>query len=187
MDKEIKLYGCIGSGGINSFDFQNQLSELEKSGCKNLTIRMHCYGGSVFEGNVIYNALKSSKMSIKIVIDGIAASMASVLLLAVKDVAIAENGFVIVHRPTSGENGDADAHLESAKLLKDMEMNFIKSISQRSKLPERDVKSKWFDSKDHWLNADEAIKYGFATSKVDAVTKELKTLDKGIFASMKLK
>jgi len=187
MDKEIKLYGSIGSGGIDCLGFIKQLSDLEKSGCKNLTIRMHCYGGSVFEGNVIYNSIKESKMSIKIVIDGIAASMASILLLAVKDVAIAENGFVMVHRPTSGENGDADAHIASAKLLQDMEMNFIKSISQRTKLPENDVKSKWFDSKDHWLNADEAIKYGFATRKVDAVAKELKTLDKGVFASMELK
>ncbi|MEI7504813.1 MAG: ATP-dependent Clp protease proteolytic subunit, partial [Paludibacter sp.] len=99
MDKEIKLYGSIGSSGINSFDFSTQLSELEKSGCKSLTIHMHCYGGSVFEGNVIYNALKNSKMSIKIVVDGIAASMASIILLAVKDVDIAENGYVMVHRP----------------------------------------------------------------------------------------
>jgi len=186
MDKEIKLYGSIGSE-INSFDFSKQLSELEKAGCTNLTIHMHCYGGSVFEGNVIYNAIKSSKMSIKIVIDGIAASMASIILLAVKDVAIAENGFVMVHRPTSGGVGDADALLASVKLLNDMETNFIKSISERTNLPENDVKSKWFDSKDHWLNADEAIKYGFANSKVDSVAKQLKTLDKGIFASMELK
>ena len=68
-----------------------------------------------------------------------------------------------------------------------METNFIKSISERTNLPENDVKSKWFDSKDHWLNADEAIKYGFANSKVDSVAKQLKTLDKGIFASMELK
>ena len=187
MDKEIKLYGSIGTGGINSFDFCNQLADLEKSGCKNLTIHMHCYGGSVFEGNVIYNAIKDSKMSIKIVIDGIAASMASILLLAVKDVEIAENGFVMVHRPTAPEIGDADAHLASAKLLQSMEANFINSISARAKLSDEEIKTMWFDGKDHWLNADESIKYGFAFRKVGAVAKELKTLDKGTFASMELK
>jgi ATP-dependent protease ClpP protease subunit len=187
MNKEIKLYGSIGSGEINGIVFSKQLSEIEASGCKNLTIRMHCAGGSVFEGYVIYNALKGSKMHIKIVIDGIAASMASILLLAVKDVAIAENGFVMVHRPSSGEMGDVDAHLAAAKLLKNIESNFIKCISERTKMTENDVKIKWFDGKDHWLNADEAIEYGFASSKVNAVAKQLKTLDKGVFASMEMK
>ncbi|MBL7973062.1 MAG: ATP-dependent Clp protease proteolytic subunit, partial [Prolixibacteraceae bacterium] len=72
-NQEIKVYGDIGYKN-NSSTLINTLTNLEKTGCKELTIRLHCYGGSVFEGNVMFNLLKSSQIKIKIVIDGIAAS-----------------------------------------------------------------------------------------------------------------
>ncbi len=184
MNKEIKLYGEIGTPQLNGNTIVTLFSELESKGVTNLTIHLHCYGGSVIEGNIIYNTIKESPINVKIVIDGVAASMASIIILAANEVEIAENGYIMVHRPTAIEQGDADSHLQAAKLLADMEQNFALYISQRSGLDIEAVKTKWLNGKDNWLNADEALQYGFATRKIQPVTNDLKTLDKNIVALM---
>lgn len=187
MNKEIKLYGEIGTPQLNGNTIVSLFSELESSGVTNLTIHLHCYGGSVIEGNIIYNTIKLSPINVKIIIDGVAASMASIILLAANEVEIAENGYIMIHRPTACEQGDADSHLQAAKLLSDMEKNFAISLSQKSGLKIDEVKRKWLNGTDIWLNADEAVKYGFANRIIQPITIDLKTLDKKVIALMSTK
>lgn len=180
MDKEIKLYGNIGSQAVNSLAFSNTLSEYERKGYSNITIRLHSDGGSVLDGNAMFNAIQNSKMHVKIIIDGIAASMASIVILAADEVEICENAFIMVHRPTGFDDGDADAHFQTSKLLKDIERNFIQLYAKKSGLTPDEVKTKWLDGKDHWLNADEAVKYGFAVRKVPAIAKGVQVTAKNV-------
>ena len=70
---ESKLYGNIGDWWTNGDTFTSFLEELESKGFTELTLRMHCYGGSVFEGNVMANAVSRSSMKIYVTIDGLAA------------------------------------------------------------------------------------------------------------------
>lgn len=174
---EIKLYGDIGSYFANGQSFSQMWELCESKGYEELLIRMHCYGGSVFEGNVIYNILQQPVVKPSVIIDGVAASMGFFMLLAVEDVSIAENGFGMIHRPSAPEFGDADAHLTTAKLLKDMEDNFIARMAERTGMTAEEIKSKWFDGKDYWLNADEMVRYGFAKKKLPATAKSIKVLD----------
>jgi len=177
---ETRLYGNIGGWFANGDTFTSFLEGLETAGFTELTIRWHCYGGSVFEGNVIANAFGRSALKINIIIDGIAASMGCFILpyVPVENISIAENAFGMVHRPSSFDGGDADSHIAAAKLLQDMEANFIKVISERSKKTEDEVKALWFDGKDHWLNADEMVSYGFVGKKVSSIAKNIKELNK---------
>ena len=177
---EVKLYGNIGSWFADGNTFTALLENCEAKGYKDLTIRMHCYGGSVFEGNVIYNAMQRSSLNLTIIIDGVAASMGLYVLPAIAEVYIVENGFGMAHRPSAMEGGDADAHLACAKLLQDMETNFLKTLTERTSMTKDELKAKWFDGKDHWLNADEMVKYGFAKGKVPATAKSIQILDNEI-------
>ena len=102
--------------------------------------------------------------------------MASIIILAADEVEICENAFVMVHRPTGGSGGNADDVTSTAKVLRDMENNFARSISIKSGLKTDEIKSLWLNGSDHWLNSDEAVKYGFANRKVKAVAKDVKTL-----------
>ena len=181
---EAKLYGNIGNYFTNGDSFTSLLDNLESRGYTEVTFRMHCYGGSVIEGNVMYNALQRTSMKVNIIIDGVAASMGCFMLPSIENVFIADNGFGMVHRPTGGNNGDADAHLATAKLLRDMEGNFIKRLSERTGMTAEEIQTKWFDGKDHWLNADEMVKYGFAKKKLPATAKNIKILDKEIVQGM---
>lgn len=174
---EAKLYGNIGGFFTDGNSFTSLLEGFEAKGYTEVTLRMHCYGGSVFEGNVMYNALQRTSLKVNIIIDGVAASMGLFLLPSVENVFIAENGFGMVHRPSGFDDGDADAHLATAKLLRDMEGNFIKRVSERTNMTAEEIKAKWFDGKDHWLNADEMVQYGFAKKKLPATAKNIKILD----------
>lgn len=175
---ESRLYGNIGGWLANGENFTTFLEAVESKGFEELTIRLHCYGGSVFEGNVIQNAMSRSKLKINVIIDGIAASMGFMFLTgtSANNISIAENGFGMIHRPSAGTVGDVDEHLAATKLLRDIETNFVKAISARSGLPANEVRSKWLEGKDHWLNAEEMVKYGFAGKVVPAVTKDFNTL-----------
>jgi ATP-dependent Clp protease protease subunit len=176
---EVKMYGSIGGWFVDGVNFTSILDEFEAQGITEATFRMHCYGGSVFEGSVIGNAFSRSKMKINIIIDGVAASMACMVLpyVPAENIQIAENAFGMLHRPSSSGGGDADVHLAAAKLLRDMEGNFIKTLSQRTGLTAEEIKTKWFDSNDHWLNADEMVQYHLAGSKIKS-TASIATLDK---------
>jgi len=176
---EVKMYGSIGGWFVDGFNFTSILDELEADGAKEVTFRMHCYGGSVFEGNVIGGAFAASNMKINIIIDGIAASMACMILphVKVENIQISENGFGMIHRPSSTAGGNADAHISSAKLLSDMEGNFIRTLTERTGISSEEIKAKFFEGNDHWLNADEMIQYHLAGSKIKA-TASIAALDK---------
>lgn len=183
---EAKLYGNIGTWYASGDSFSEMLEMAESRKYEKLTIRMHCFGGSVFEGNAMYNAMQRSKLDITIIIDGVAASMACFILPAIENVFIADNAFGMLHRPSGYEAGDAAAHLAVAKLLQDMEANFIKRLTERTGMSEDEIKAKWFDGKDHWLNAEEMVQYGLAKKIVPATAKSIKDLNKDTLAGMSI-
>lgn len=160
------MYGDIGTWFVDGTNFTALISEYESAGFTEATFRMHCYGGSVFEGNVIANAWQRTRMKINVVIDGIAASMACFVLpyIPVQNVKIASNGFGMIHRPAANMSGNASEHLETAKLLLDVEGHFIKTLATRTGLKADDIKQRWFDGNDHWLNASEMVQYGLVGS-----------------------
>lgn len=176
---EVLMYGPVGGWFVDGLNFASLLNDLETDGVTEVTFRMHTYGGSVFEGNVVGNAFATTKMKINIIVDGVAASMGCMILpyVPVENIQVAENGFGMIHRPTSQSSGDASDLMSDVKLLLDIEGNFIKTLAQRTGKPADEIKNKFFDGKDHWLNADEMIEYKLAGSKVKSVA-SIAQLDK---------
>lgn len=119
-----------------------------------IDVRVHCPGGSVFEGVVIYNAIKKCTAEVTIYIDGIAASMMSIVMLAAKNVLIARNAFVMIHAPSGSAGGTSADHFSIAKLLKSVEANFKRDYKEKTGLSDADV-DKLMDGTDHWFSADE--------------------------------
>ena len=182
---EIRLYGNIGSWFSDGKTFMNIMDEVEREGIKSVILRMHCYGGSVFEGNVIGNILKRSKLDIKIAIDGIAASMGCFILpyLPIEKISISQNAFGMLHRPSSWIEGDADDLKNEVKLLEDIEKFFIESLSKRTGKTKEEIKTTYFDGKDHWLNAEEMLSLKLVGKITDKVS-EIEILDKEILGSL---
>src|SRR3990170_7821780 len=81
---EVLIYGDIGesffSEGVGAKTFAKELKDLGE--LDNSTVRINSRGGSVFEGQAIYSQLRNHKAIVEVIIDGIAASIASVIAMA---------------------------------------------------------------------------------------------------------
>lgn len=151
---QIKLYGAIEAYGDNcAASFTRQLTEAQKD-ADVIELHVHCPGGDVFEGSVIYNAIKESPTPVDIYIDGMAASMASVIMLAARKIYMAENAFIMIHAPHTFSCGNAEDLEKAAHLLRSIETNFIEAFCARTG-KEKDAVAEWLKG-DNWFSAQEA-------------------------------
>lgn len=162
-DNTLTMYGTIWE--YDGTDFVYYLNALE-SKYSEITIRLHTYGGSVFAGNLMCNALERSNADITIIIDGLAASMGAIFILSSKKVKIVNNGYVMIHAPSSGSYGNAKDHESNAKLLRLMEENFRHKLMLRTGKSEEEI-SAWLDT-DTWLGAQEALDFGLVSEIIPA-------------------
>lgn len=163
-DNAAKLYGEIYGG-------QGQwiVSELSRflKGKKSATIHLHTPGGSVFDGNLIYNELRRFKGELIIVIDGISASMGTIIMLAANKIKMADNAWVMIHNPEGGTRGNAKAHEQTAKVLRELERQFIDAYSKRTGKSAEDLAS-WLDG-DNWFSANMALEEKIIDEVIDPV------------------
>ena len=83
-------------------NFLDQVKDVQQ-----LNIYVNSGGGSVFAGLAIYNMLKRHKAHKTVYIDGLAASIASVIALAGDKIVIPSNAFMMIHKPWSWTAGNA--------------------------------------------------------------------------------
>lgn len=171
----LKYYREISPWEGRSFDqffseFDGKYEEID--------ILLHCYGGNVIEGNLIYNILTHAESKVNVDVMGIAASMGTIFLITGQHRRMVENGFLMFHRVQGGIRGTAADMENGAKLMKDMEANFIKKLAVITGMTEDEVKKKWFeDGADHWINAKEAKELGLIHEIIEPAVKNLKDLN----------
>ena len=102
---EIVIYDEIGAFGIPAKAFLDELKALGP--VAELTVRINSPGGSVFDGVAIYNALKRHDARLTVWIDGIAASIASMIAMAGDEVVMPENAMLMLHDPSGLVMGTA--------------------------------------------------------------------------------
>lgn len=173
----LTIYGYVGGYYMDMRDVNAALHEITSMGYKKLDFRFHTYGGSVIDGNLIYNFLASFQGEVDVYIDGVAASMGSVVMMAGVRIHIAENGFVMIHRPSGSVEGNAQDMIQYSKLLTSIEKNFKEKLQARTGKTEAEV-SAWFDGADHWFDADECIALGLCDTKFSAKVLDLNSLNK---------
>ena len=154
----ITAYGNIEDG--DGIKFSNLFDKVESTNAE-IILKLHTYGGSVFDGNIIYNAISNSSANVIIHIVGIAASMGAVISLASNTVLMAENGYLMIHAPSGGTNGTASDHENNINLLRSMETNFISKLIEKTGKVEQDIKP-WLIG-DNWFDASHALNEGLKT------------------------
>lgn len=168
---ELHIYGDITSGGgwfssesdVSSYQIAKELSELDTS--KPLTVYINSYGGEVAEGIAIFNQLKRFEQC-KTVVDGYAASIASVIFMAGKERVMSPASLLFIHNAWMRTAGN------SVQLRKDADdLEKITAASMQAYLEHVNIgedKLKEMLDAETWLNADEAVEMGFATEKTAA-------------------
>ncbi len=160
---EIWLYDQVGAGmfgGLSAKSFAENLRGLGK--VDSINLRINSPGGYVFEGMAIYNTLKAHPAHIEVDIDGIAASIASVIAMAGDEVRMAANSMMMIHNPAGAAVGGADEMRKTADLLDQVKGLIVDTYANRTGQPSADLVA-WMDA-ETWLTAAEAADLGFANS-----------------------
>ena len=164
----IFLYGDIGNCyDVRSGDIVKELMEAEAS-YKRIDVRINSNGGDVYSGIAIFNAFRNSKADIHIYVDGIAASMASVIALCGKPVEMSKYARLMLHSVSGGCYGDKAEMLRCIHEIESLENTLCSMYSERLNMPVEEIKSSYFDGSDHWVTADEALSLGFIDGIYDA-------------------
>jgi ATP-dependent Clp protease protease subunit len=164
---EILLYDEIGYWGVTAKDFTRTLAE---AGAGPITLRINSPGGDVFDGLAIYNAVRS-RGGVSVVIDGLAASMASIIMLAGNTTAIQESAMVMIHRAWGFTIGNAVDHAAQAAVLEKIDGQMAGIYAAKTGKPEDQMIAAM--SAETWLNSTEARDMGLidtvlAPPKVDS-------------------
>ena len=166
---EVFIYGEIW-GAYQAEALGVELKKYEKTHnvCK---VRVNSIGGNVFDGLAMWNLLLSTTMRIEFIVDGLAASMAAVIvMLPGAKVEMARYAKLMLHRVHCGGEGNADDVRVTADMAEGLENDLIDAISIKIGKTTDEVRAKWFDGKDHWLSADEALAEGLIDGIVDGDT-----------------
>lgn len=127
---ELCIYDEIGFWGLNAKDFQAQLKACK---AKNLAIHINSPGGDVIDGFAIYNMLKAFPGKKNVIVDGIAASIASIIAMAGDTITMPENAFMFIHNPlVNGTGGNADDLRKVADDLDKMKESLLSIYEART-------------------------------------------------------
>ena len=161
---EISIFDEIGMFGVSAKQFISDLQSVPAD--HSILLKIHSPGGEVFDGNAIFNALQR-RGNVEVQIEGIAASMATVISLAGAPVKMAANGFYMIHNPWGVAMGDAEELRDQAELLDKIRSNMVGAYAAKSG-KSLDQIQEWMDA-ETWFTAEEAHAAGF----VDEVTDRL--------------
>lgn len=168
---EILIYSEIGkSWWGDTVDAETFVKELNDLDVSTISLRINSPGGDVFEGNAIFNALKQHKATVTVYVDGLAASIASVVALAGDKVLMAPNAMFMIHNPWTFAMGDAEEMRRTAGVL-DKVRGTIVGTYERKTGKTSDELIEAMDAVT-WLDAEEAIAWGFADAIVDDAADE---------------
>jgi ATP-dependent Clp protease protease subunit len=154
--KSVYIYGEIWDDGVNEKYVQDVINSMEEG--DELEVVINSPGGSVFTGLGIYNLIKAHNPVIKII--GLAASIASVIACAGREVHIAENAMIMIHNPwTYAWAGDENYFKKISENLAKIKSQILKAYQQKTGMAEDSLST--LMTEDTWLDSKEALAHGF--------------------------
>lgn len=165
---EIYCYDYVGGwlGGITPQMVADDLKAAGKIDVINL--RVNSPGGDVFDGITIYNMLKRHSARVEVDIDGLCASIATIIAMAGDTIRMASNGSFMIHNPMSGSFGTADELRKQAELLDHAKENLLDTYVAKTGAESRGRLADLM-SAETWMRAGDALKEGL----IDEITDEL--------------
>ena len=165
---DIFIYDQIGDGmfggGISA---TNVIDQIKALGDRKLNVRINSPGGSVFEGVAIYNALARHPGEVTTYVDGIAASIASVIAMAGRKILIAENAMMMIHDPSTLVWGGSAELRKQADVLDQIKETLITTYATRTGMEREKISA--LMSAETWFTAQEAVALKLADEQVAGV------------------
>jgi ATP-dependent Clp protease, protease subunit len=156
---EIKLYAEVGESwwfeSVTAQEFTDELDQLDVS---SITLRINSPGGSVFDGVAMYSALRSHRAKVTSVVEGLAASIASIVMLAGETVQISDAAMVMIHNPWGMAVGDATDMRKTAQTLDEIRDVMVGVYAKKTGRSTAEIVEA-LDA-ETWLSAQKALDFG---------------------------
>lgn len=168
---DVYIYGDIGGwwDGIQPDDIAREIAALDVA---TLNVHVNSPGGIVFDGIAIYNAFAAHSANVVMHIEGIAASIASVIVMAGDEIRIGESANMMIHKPWSFMIGDADDMRTEADILDSLEQSIVDIYTARTDNDADQVKA-WLKA-ETWFRGQQAVDNSFADTITPNKKKEKK-------------
>jgi ATP-dependent Clp endopeptidase proteolytic subunit ClpP len=155
---EMLVYGLLGDdeGMVSAAAFVQAFKALEAQSPE-IHIRINSGGGSIFEGVAIYNCISSSKADVTTYVDGMAASMASILALAGKRCLMANTARMMTHKAKGSVTGGAQAMRTNADLMDSLEDTMAGIYAAKCGMDKTKAKETFMGETDKWMTAQQAL------------------------------
>lgn len=161
---DLYFYGDIVSSWWGAWDDTDQYPSavrdfLNEAKGKDLNIYINSGGGAVFAGMAIYNMLKRHEGFKTVYVDGLAASIASVIALAGDKVIIPANAYFMIHKPWMMAIGNANELRDMADTLDTVEEGIL-NVYKEHLVDGVDIETiKEMMEQETWMTGEEAAKY----------------------------
>ncbi|HGC8501885.1 TPA: head maturation protease, ClpP-related [Streptococcus agalactiae] len=130
------------------------------AGTGDITLWINSPGGDVFAAAQIYNMLMDYQGDVHVIIDGLAASAASVIAMAGTTVSMSPVAMMMIHNPWTFAQGEAKDMAKVIEMLGEIKESIINAYELRTGLSRTKI-SHLMDS-ESWFNAKKAVELGFA-------------------------
>jgi ATP-dependent protease ClpP protease subunit len=182
VNGEIVLFGTVGAmdffeEGFTAMDVVNALAEVGRNTA--VTVRINSGGGLVDEGIAIYNALDAHRGGVKVVIEGVAASAASVIAMAGDEIIMRHGAQMMVHEPSAYTEGDAAEHAKSVEWLGVLATSMADIYSERAGRKIEEIREEM--KAETWMSARDAVSKGYADKIEKGKTKEPTAFDYRVY------
>ena len=156
---EVYIYDEIGMWGVSAQDFARALADVDAD---NIDVRLNSPGGDAFDGIAIHNALRNHRAYVKVSVDGLAASAASIIAMAGDEIVMGAGSQMMIHDASGVCVGPAADMYEMAAVLDNLSDNLAAMYADKAG---GDV-AEWRDRMraETWYGGAEAVSAGLADS-----------------------
>jgi ATP-dependent Clp protease protease subunit len=160
---DVYIYGVITDEKWYDSDvtptwFKDQMAKLSK--LKNINLFVNSPGGGVFAGMAIYHVINRVSAYVNGIVDGIAASISSVILMAADKITVPKTSLVMIHNPESIAIGDSAILRKEADVLDRVKATIVAAYAEKTKKKPEDIAA--LMDAETWMTGEEAVKNGFA-------------------------
>ena len=163
---EIRIAGVIGDPEWGMIGAEDVVAALGKLSGKRATVHINTPGGDVDEGIAMFNAMTQHEGGVDTVVESLAASMGSYLMLAGKTRTIYRNSMVMVHNPLTIAWGNSIELRKTADVLDKYLERMLPDYASKTGKAVDDLRV-MLDA-ETWLVGQEIIDNGFATAMIDS-------------------
>ena len=162
---ELYIYGAIGDpwDGITPKAVADALKDAGDA--KWLDVRINSEGGIAFDGVAILNLLRSAKQQVNVLVDGIAASAASIIAMAGETITMGSGAMLMVHDPWGFVMGAAEEMRHTATILESVRDQVAEIYAARSTVELEEIRA--LMTAETWMTAEEAMAIGLADEVVE--------------------